>query len=95
LLGDPAFVAKIHDAKPPDELCEVSKAHRRSVAKPLAQYRSTYVDRDVAMAEAYASGAYTMKEIGEFFGVHYMTVSRAVRRLEGRPQFSGKEKRPG
>jgi len=80
LLGDSAFVAKIHDAKPSDELREVSKAHRRSVAKPLAHYRSTYVDRDQAMAEAYASGAYTMKAIGDFFGVHYMTVSRAVKK---------------
>jgi REP element-mobilizing transposase RayT len=94
LLGDSAFVAKIHDVKPSDDLREVSKAHRRSIAKPLAYYQSTYVDRDAAMAEAYASGAYTMKEIGEFFGVHYMTVSRAVRRLEGRPRSSGKEKRP-
>ena len=41
-------------------------------------------DRDEAMARAYASGAYSMKEIGDLFGVHYMTVSRAVRRLEER-----------
>ncbi len=34
------------------------------------------------MARAYGSGAYTMKEIGDFFGVHYMTVSRAVRRFQ-------------
>jgi len=27
--------------------------------------------------------AYTMAEIGDHFGVHYMTVSRAVRELEG------------
>ena len=27
---------------------------------------------------------YTMAEIGKFFGVHYMTVSRAVRKLENR-----------
>lgn len=85
LLGDPTFVAKIQDANSSDELREVSKAHRRSVAKPLAHYQGTYTDRDTAMAEAYASGAYTMKEIGDFFGVHYMTVSRAVRRLEGKP----------
>ena len=30
------------------------------------------------MARAYLSGAYTMAEIGEYSGVHYMTVSRAV-----------------
>jgi len=36
------------------------------------------------MARAYVSGAYSMKEIGDFFGVHYMTVIRAVRRFEER-----------
>jgi putative transposase len=39
-------------------------------------------DRDQAMAQAYLSGAYTMAEIGCYFGVHYMTVSRAVRKFE-------------
>jgi predicted DNA binding protein len=34
------------------------------------------------MAAAYVSGAYTMKAIAEYFGVHYSTVSRAVRRAE-------------
>ena len=34
------------------------------------------------MAQAYLSGAYTMAEIGRHFGVHYMTVSRAVRKFE-------------
>ena len=30
------------------------------------------------MAKAYLTGAYTMAEIGKFFAVHYMTVSREV-----------------
>ncbi|MFO7858262.1 MAG: helix-turn-helix domain-containing protein [Ectothiorhodospiraceae bacterium] len=34
------------------------------------------------MARAYRSGGYTMKAIAEHFGVHYATVSRAVRRYE-------------
>ena len=42
-------------------------------------YRNRCAHRDEAMAEAYLSGAYTVVEIGTFFGVHYMTVSRAVR----------------
>jgi putative transposase len=78
LLGDPAFVAKFRGARSPDDLREVSRAHRRAVAKPLEYYRSTYPERNLAMAKAYATGAYTMKEIGDFFGVHYMTVSRAL-----------------
>ncbi|NNC78441.1 MAG: hypothetical protein HKN77_10790 [Woeseiaceae bacterium] len=34
------------------------------------------------MARAYRSGAYTMREIAEYFGMHYMTVSCAVRRFK-------------
>ena len=39
-------------------------------------------NRNEAMATAYQSGAYTMAEIADYFGVHYMTVSRAVRSCE-------------
>jgi len=35
------------------------------------------------MARAFQTGVYSMQEIADAFGVHYSTVSRAVRRLEG------------
>jgi putative transposase len=31
------------------------------------------------MAEAYRSGHYTLKNIGDYFGVSYATVSRALK----------------
>ena len=34
------------------------------------------------MAVAYATGDYTMQQIANCFGVHYATVSRAVKRKE-------------
>ena len=34
------------------------------------------------MARAFLTGVYTMQEIAEHFGVHYSTVSRAVRWFE-------------
>jgi len=82
LLGDDAFVERHRQAKDTEVLREVSKAHRRSVALPLDDYRLRHLDKDEAMARAYLSGAYTMADIGQHFGVHYMTVSRAVRRFE-------------
>ncbi|ADE15154.1 protein of unknown function DUF1568 [Nitrosococcus halophilus Nc 4] len=82
VLGDEAFVKRYRQDKRPEELREVSKAHRRALAMSLEEYRDRYEHRDEAMARAYLSGAYTMLEIGEYFGVHYMTVSRAVRRFE-------------
>ena len=82
LLGDDAFVERHRQSHDDERLREVSKAHRRSIALTLDDYRSRYPDRDEAMARAYLSGAYTMAEIGQHFAVHYMTVSRAVRKYE-------------
>jgi len=48
----------------------------------LSEYQTRYPVRDEAMARAYQSGAYTMAEIAAHFSVHYMTVSRAVRKYE-------------
>lgn len=84
ILGDDDFVAQHHGSKVQQELRELSTAHKRSLALPLADYERHYADRDGAMSQAYRSGAYTMAQIAEHFGVHYMTVSRAVRAFEGR-----------
>ena len=85
LLGDDAFLARHKTCAGADHLREVSKAHRRAVASDLADYRAQYSERAEAMARAYLSGAYTMAEIADLFGVHAMTVSRAVK-LFGRIQ---------
>lgn len=82
LLGDNDFIERYRQSNDSYELLEVSKTHRKSVALPLAEYEIRYSDKSAAMAQAYASGAYTMAEIGQHFGVHYMTVSRAVRKFE-------------
>jgi len=83
-LGDEAFVSKFRDCCDPDELSEIPMTQRRTIAKTLDEFRLATTDRNDAMAQAYLSGAYTMKAIGEHFGVHYMTVSRAVRAYENR-----------
>lgn len=83
LLGDDAFVERCQKNQAPDALREVAKVQRRSIALSLEDYQQRYPTRDEAMARAYGSGAYTMAEIGQHFGVHYMTVSRAVRKFEG------------
>ncbi len=82
LLGDSAFIERHKGAKDAEELREVSKTHRRSLALSLDEFQMHYPDRNQSMAQAYLSGAYTMAEIGRHFGVHYMTVSRVVRKFE-------------
>jgi len=81
-LGDDDFLMELQKIK--NKACslgEVAKVERRQVEKSLQQFREEYPDRDRSMAAAYLSGAFTMKEIGDFFGVHYMTVSRAVKKF--------------
>jgi len=41
-------------------------------------------DRNSEWIQAEASGACSVRQIGEFFGVHYISVGRAVRKREQR-----------
>ena len=82
-LGSEGFAERHADSgRPADALREVPRAQRRPLAKPLEWFVRRYPDRHEAMARAFAAGVYTMQEIADHFGVHYSTVSRAVRRLE-------------
>lgn len=85
-LGDDQFVEKmkaIHDkAKQQHDLKEVPRIQRRPAAKTLEWYEQTYESRDDAIAQAYFSGDYTMKQIASWFNVHYSTVSRAIKKIE-------------
>jgi putative transposase len=81
-LGSEAFVDRLRQTLPPDrDLSEVPSAQRRKLPEPLAHYAALHADRDQAIAAAYASGGYTLKAIGEHFGLHYSQVSRIVRKI--------------
>jgi putative transposase len=81
-LGSEGF-AERHggQTEPLERLREIPRAQRRAFAEPLAGFARRYPERGEAMARAFATGVYTMQEIATFFGVHYSTVSRAVRRF--------------
>ncbi len=85
-LGSETFVEDlqaIYDKKKEDhDLKEIPRLQRRPMAKPLAWYEQNYKGRDEAIAQAYFSADYTMKEISVWFKVHYSTVSRAVKKAE-------------
>lgn len=84
-LGDNTFISnlknKLADSNKKD-LKEITRIQRRSLAKSLHYYKTQTSDKREAMALAYASGGYSMKKIGNGFGVHYSTVSRAVSKFE-------------
>lgn len=83
-LGGDAFIERLHKRAPKDaDLGEIPRIQRRPVAKPLSAYEAAAKgDRDTAIVAAFWSGDYTMKQLAEHFGVHYSTVSRAVKKGE-------------
>jgi REP element-mobilizing transposase RayT len=83
-LGSQEFVARMQGKLTPEQnLNEVPRAQRRPLAKPLALYVSDHVSEPrTGMALAYLSGDYSMNAIAQAFGVHYATVSRAVKAYE-------------
>lgn len=81
-LGSDSFVKKMQaqiEKRP--ALDEIPRAQRRALTQPLTDFEQCY-PHDEAMARAYLSGQHTMLAIAEHFGVHYSTVSRAVKAYE-------------
>ncbi|MDH5299178.1 MAG: helix-turn-helix domain-containing protein, partial [Desulfobulbaceae bacterium] len=85
-LGDQRFVRRLQAMAGTDhQLSEIPRLQRTPPPKPLAHFSECYPDRRRAMAEAFHSGQYTMKEIAHFHGVHYSTVSRWIKHFEQEP----------
>jgi REP element-mobilizing transposase RayT len=84
-LGSEEFVHRLQgQLQAPEQLEEIPKVQRKPSPPTLQALVETYDDQWTAMAAAYASGAHTLKAIAAHFGVHYSTVSRAVKRVQGR-----------
>ncbi|MEE9545201.1 MAG: transposase [Rhodospirillales bacterium] len=82
-LGGEDFVRGFHDGPAGNgTLRKILLAERPPAARSLAEYQAGARHPGEAMARAYASGAYSLAAIAGHFGVHYSTVSRAVKRVE-------------
>lgn len=79
-LGSDAFMAQmVSKLDGQEKLSEIPAVQKRRVAQPLADFESMAPNRNSAIAAAYASGAYNLKEIADHFGLHSSSVSRIVR----------------
>jgi putative transposase len=79
-LGDENFVERMQAMmEAPDPELNIPKAQRRRPAPSLTDIANQHPDRDAAIAAAYATGAYTYREIASFFGLHPGSVGRIVR----------------
>jgi hypothetical protein len=79
----PAPVVPPRPVPPPPQAVPVPVP--AAVSRPsLAGFQERYADRSQAMAMAYKSGDFTLKEIAEHFGVQSTTVKRAAEQYAGR-----------
>ena len=79
-LGSDAFLQRIQALSDKTSLAEIPRTQRRPLAQPLTYYRESIADPNAAMSTAYATGDYTMRQIADAFGMHYSTVSRALKK---------------
>ena len=84
-LGDDQFVERVQALiHPQKDLSEIPVAQSRPRAKPLHEYLNLEQDRNRAIARAYLSGGYTLREIAAYFNLHYSTVSNIVRKSKSK-----------
>jgi len=54
------------------------------IAKPVVWYAQKHTQRDDAIRADYASGGFSMREVGEHFGLHDSVVSRVISRARNK-----------
>ena len=79
-LGGEAFVERMQaKSRIGGDALTVPQAQRRPPAPSLADIAARHRGRNAAIVAAYATGAYSYREIAEHFSVHLATVGRIVR----------------
>lgn len=80
-LGDERFIErmqKLLDNK--QNNAQIPKVQRRKPPPNLEQIYQQAKSRDAAIVAAHATGEYSYTQIGSFFGLHFATVGRIVRK---------------
>jgi len=89
LLGSESVIGRIDDQiKEKKGFKEIPRVHRYATRPPLqdllkVRQDKSRLNRDETIYIAYATYGYTLKEIADYLGVPYATVSRAIKRVEG------------
>ena len=86
ILGKDAFVTKIKGLlEEKEEIAEFPRVERFAARAPLVDIFAGTTDKGQRNAQAYAAHmdyGYTLKEIGDYLGIHYSTVSKALKNVE-------------
>jgi len=85
-LGQENFIDEIKSLmRGKEKLKEITREQRYLTRPPLNEIfkPKDQKSKDQVMYEAHLQYGYTLKDIAEYTGVHYTTVSRAIKRIEG------------
>jgi len=83
-LGQDNFIDKIkHLMSGKENLKELTRKQRYITRPSLKEIFKDKKSKAQAMYEAHQQYGYTLKDIAEYSGVHYSTVSRVIKRIEG------------
>ncbi|MBF0168066.1 MAG: transposase [Alphaproteobacteria bacterium] len=82
ILGSESFAEKFlaQDGGLKPVSSEVPKRQKRALARSLAEIAAASPTRDVAISAAWATGAFTQRDIGNFFALGYSQVSKIIKR---------------
>jgi len=79
-LGSDKFVAQMQQKISPEKkLTYIPQPHYMPIKCSIKEYDKKSFHRDECIRLAYASGQFSLAEIGEYFGLHYSWVSRIVK----------------
>ena len=82
-LGSDEYVEDIKTRiDPGKDLSEIPRAQKRSIPESLSHYKKHEKTRNDAIVKSYASGGYSMKEIADYYEMHYSWISRLVSAAE-------------
>ena len=85
-LGEDRFVERMQRKLGEErEDVQIPKAQRRRPPPSLGEISAQAGSRDAAILAAHATGEYSYAQIGAFFGLHFATVGRIVRKANARP----------
>ncbi|NIP30360.1 MAG: addiction module toxin RelE [Candidatus Dadabacteria bacterium] len=83
-LGDDEFILSLQiEHKKQLNLNEIPKTQiTKPVSSVLEDFKNSGETENSAVAKTYLTGHYTLKEIGDFLGIHYSSVSKIVKEYE-------------
>ena len=59
-------------------------SQRRPKPQKLEYYDLNFSNRNESIVNAYVSGGYSFKEVGNYFGLHYSSISGIVRNYKSK-----------